>query len=131
MNLPDRARAYLTSIEQARSFDEVAAFLHPEVLQVEHPNRLVAGGKTRRLEHIRAAFEAGRKAVSTQKYEVRTLLSDGSSVALEVGWEGTLAIPLGTLKAGEVMLCDSAMFLRFDTDGRILRQDNYDCFPPF
>jgi len=131
MNLTQRARAYLTCIEQARTFDEVAAFLHPEVLQVEYPNRVVAGGKTRRLADIRAAFEAGRKAVSTQKYEVRTLLSDGSSVALEVDWEGTLAIPLGALEAGEVMRCASAMFLRFDTDGRILRQDNYDCFPPF
>jgi hypothetical protein len=125
------ARAYLACIEQARSFDELAAFLHPDVVLVEHPNRLVAEGKTRQLAEIRAAFEAGRKAVRGQRYAVRTLLTQGSTVALEADWEGTLAVPLGSLKAGDVMRCTSAMFLRFDPEGRIHRQDNDDCFPPF
>ena len=53
MDLAQRARAYLRCIEGARSFDEVAAFLHPEVVQVEHPNRLVGGGKTRVEEAVR------------------------------------------------------------------------------
>jgi hypothetical protein len=131
MNLAQRARDYLASIEQARSFDEVAAFLHPDIVQVEHPNRLVAAGKTRSFEEIRLAFEAGQKALSAQRYGIRTLVTDGTTVALEVGWEGTLAVPLGDLKAGEVMRCTSAMFLRFDAEGRIVHQDNYDCFPPF
>jgi len=131
MNHAQRARAYLACIEQARAFDELAAFLSPDIVLVEHPNRLVAGGKTRRIEDVRLAFEAGRKAVSAQRYSVRTLLADGSTVALEVDWEGTLAVPLGALKAGDVMRCASAMFLRFDDEGRIARQDNYDCFPPF
>ena len=96
------------TVAGADSFDEVAAFLHPEVLQEEYPNRLVARGKTRRLDGIRAAFEAGQNSVSTQKYEVRTLLSDGASVALEVDWEGTLAIPFGALKPGDVLRCASA-----------------------
>jgi len=128
MNLAQRTRAYLTCIEQTRSFGEVAAFLHNDTVLMEHPNRLVPGGRTRRLEDIRQAFEAGRKAVSAQRYEVRTLLSEGSTVALEVDWQGTLAVPLGALNAGETLRCASAMVLRFDDRGRILRQDNYDCF---
>ncbi|HEY1416924.1 MAG TPA: hypothetical protein VGF41_03440 [Myxococcaceae bacterium] len=64
MDLAQRARAYLACIEQARSFDALAPFLHPDVLLVEHPNRLLAQGKTRRFTDVRVAFEAGRKAVS-------------------------------------------------------------------
>jgi SnoaL-like domain len=131
MDLAQRARAYLSCVEEARSFDELAAYLNTDVVLVEHPNRLVDEGKTRRLEDIHRAFEAGRKAVRAQRYGVRTVVADASTVALEVDWEGTLAIPLGALKAGEVMRCSSAMFLRFDAEGRVLRQDNYDCFPPF
>ena len=131
MDLAQRARAYLVCIEQGRSFDELAPFLHPDVVLVEHPNRLVAEGKTRRLADARVAFEAGRKAVSAQRYGIRTVVTEEATVALQVEWEGTLAVPLGALEAGDVMRCASAMFLRFDTDGRILRQDNYDCFPPF
>jgi hypothetical protein len=131
MDLAQRARDYLRTIEEARSFDEVAAFLHPEMVLVEHPNRLVVAGKTRRLDDVRQAFESGRRAISAQKYDTRTVLRDGSTVALEVEWAGMLAVPLGVLKPGESMRCVSAMFLRFDAEGRILRQDNYDCFPPF
>ena len=82
-----RARAYLACIEQARSFDELAPFQHPEVVLVEHPNRLVAEGKTRRFSDIRLAFDAGGKAVRAQRYEVRTVAADGSTVALEVVWD--------------------------------------------
>ncbi|HZJ54011.1 MAG TPA: hypothetical protein VFD38_07720 [Myxococcaceae bacterium] len=52
-------------------------------------------------------------------------------MALEVDREGTLAVPPGDLKAGDVMRRASAMFLRFDTAGRIGRRDSDDCFPPF
>jgi ketosteroid isomerase-like protein len=131
MDFAQRARAYLAGLEQGRSFDELAPFLHPDVVLFEHPNLLVAQGKTRRLTDARVAFEAGRKAVSAQRYGVRTVVTEGTTVALEVEWEGTLSVPLGELKAGGVMRCASAMFLRFDTEGRIIRQDNYDCFSPF
>ena len=131
MNLEERARAYLTTIEEARSFDELAPFFHPDVVLVEHPNRLVEDGKTRRFQDVRAAFEAGRKAVRAQRYRVRNAVVAGTTVALEVDWEGTLAVSFGELRAGEIMRCTSAMFLRFDQEGRILRQENYDCFVPF
>jgi hypothetical protein len=111
MDLAQRSRAYLACIEQARAFEEL--------------------GKTRRFDDVRLAFEAGRKAVRSQRYGVRTVVTEGSTVALEADWEGTLAVPFGSLQAGEVMRCTSAMFLRFDAEGRIHRQDNYDCFPPF
>ena len=131
MNLEQRARAYLTSIEEARSFDELAPFFHPDIVLVEHPNRLVPEGKTRRLQHVSAAFEAGRRAVRSQRYRVRNVLVVGSNVGLEVDWEGTLAVPFGALESGDTMRCASAMFLHFDEEGRILRQENYDCFSPF
>jgi hypothetical protein len=131
VDLEQRARAYFTSIEEARSFDELAPFFHPDVVLVEHPNRLVEEGKTRRFQDVRAAFEAGRKAVRAQQYRVRNVLVAGTRLALEVDWEGTLAVPFGALEAGGTMRCASAMFLHFDAEGRILRQENYDCFAPF
>jgi len=131
LNLEQRARAYLACIEEAKAFDELASFFHPDIVLVEHPNRLVPDGKTRRLQEVRAAFEAGRKAVRAQSYRVRSVLVAGSSVALEVDWEGKLAVPFGALDAGDAMRCTSAMVLRFDEEGRILRQENYDCFAPF
>jgi hypothetical protein len=131
VDLEKRARAYLTCIEEARSFDELAPFFHPDIRLVEYPNRLVPNGKCRFFPHVAQAFESGRKAVLAQTYKVRNVIVAGSSVALEVEWEGTLAVPLGSLEAGATLSCDSAMFLHFDAEGRILRQENYDCFAPF
>lgn len=51
-------------------------------------------------------------------------------VALEVLWEGTLAIPLGSLPVGGVMRAHFGVFLTF-RDGKIVQQHNYDCFEPW
>ena len=49
---------------------------------------------------------------------------------LEVLWAGTLAIPVGSLAAGDEMRAHFAVFIEL-RDGRIYRQRNYDCFEPF
>jgi ketosteroid isomerase-like protein len=51
-------------------------------------------------------------------------------VILEVVWAGTLAIPVGSLAAGDEMRAYFAVFIAL-RDGRIYRQRNYDCFEPF
>jgi len=59
MNLERRARAYLISIEEARGFDELAPFFHPDIVLVEHPNRLVPDGKSRGFQDVRTADLSG------------------------------------------------------------------------
>jgi ketosteroid isomerase-like protein len=79
---------------------------------------------------VSEAFEKGRKIFARQTYEITNEVVNGNTVALEVLWTGTLAIPFGTLSAGNQMRCHSAMFLEF-REGKIVAQRNYDCFEPW
>ena len=76
------------------------------------------------------AFEKGRTILSHQTYEITNAVETGNTVALEVIWTGTLAIPFGALAAGSQMRCHSAIFLEF-RDRKIVAQRNYDCFEPW
>ncbi len=62
--------------------------------------------------------------------EVLRATAEGNRVALEVLWEGVLAIPLGTLSAGATMRAHAGMFLEF-REGKIISQRNRDCFERF
>ena len=134
--LLERVRAYLAAIEADTDPaagvqpDGAVAFYHEAVRQEELPNRLVPNGAVRDLAAIREAAARGRGVLRAQRYEVRTALVQGTRVALETLWVGTLAIPLGNIPAGGQMRAHFAMFLDFD-DGRIRGQRNYDCFEPF
>ena len=82
------------------------------------------------LADIKRASAQGRKSVSRQTYTVRNELASGDWVALQVDWEGALAIPVAGLAAGATMRAYFAMFLHF-RDGKIMQQSNYDCFEPW
>ena len=133
--LLERTRAYLAAIEadtdpQANARDGALVFYHPDVRQEELPYRLVPTGAVRDLAALREAAARGRGVLRAQRYEVRSALVQGTRVALETLWVGTLAIPIGTLAAGAEMRAHFAMFLDFDGD-LIRAQRNYDCFEPF
>ena len=51
-----------------------------DVVLVEHPDRLLAQGKTRRFTDVGVAFEAGRKGVSAPRYGVRTVVTEGRTL---------------------------------------------------
>ena len=65
----DVIREYFGAIERAGSFEEVAHFLSPDVVQREFPNRFVPGGATRGLKELREAAERGRAVIQSQRYE--------------------------------------------------------------
>jgi ketosteroid isomerase-like protein len=123
-------RAYLEAIAGGATGDSLAAFLHPDVEQIEFPNRLVAGGATRDLAAILAAAERGQAVVRRQSFSVAAVLAEAERAAVEARWEAELAVPVGSLAAGDMMRAHFAMFFEF-RDGRIWRQRNYDCFEPF
>lgn len=126
----DTAVRYLQALEQGAVGEALAAFFHPEVEQREYPNALYRTGQTRGLKGLLEGAEKGQKLLASQRYAVRSTLAQGDSVALEVDWTGTLAVPVAKLPAGATMQASLGMFLTFK-DGRIISQRNYDCYEPF
>jgi ketosteroid isomerase-like protein len=124
------ARRYLASIEDGTLAATYSAFFTPDFAQEEFPNRLTPGGARRDLAAVREAAERGKQVVTSQRYQVLNSVASGETVALEVQWSATLAVPVGTLPAGGEMRARFAVFLEF-RDGKIARQRNYDCFDPF
>jgi ketosteroid isomerase-like protein len=119
--------AYLRAVE-SHELDEVARWLHPEVLVTEHPNRLNPSGKHYDLEAVRAAGQRGAALMVAERYEIRHMFVDGERAAVQIAWSGTLGPSAGP-RAGQVMrahIC-SVIELR---DDKVWRQEQYDCFEP-
>jgi predicted ester cyclase len=68
--------------------------------------------------------------MKAQEYRVQRVIENGDELAVELEWEGTLAVPVMGLAAASQMKAYVAMFLSF-RDGKIGSQRNYDCYPPF
>ena len=99
-----------------------------------HPDRIsepARGGRGAARSGAAARGGGAReKGCQSQRYEIRTAIASGHTVALEVEWTATLKVPVGTLPAGGQMRAHFGVFLQF-RDGRIAEQRNYDCFEPF
>lgn len=132
----ETARRYLAAIEASTSPNadansvDASTFFTRDVIQEELPNRFVPSGARRDLTALRDAAERGKRVLRGQRYEVRRSYAIDDTVILEVFWVGVLAVPVGTLAAGDEMKAHFAVFLEF-RDGLIHRQRNYDCFEPF
>src|SRR5262249_44427388 len=126
----DIAKSYLSAIEGGAVGDELAAFFSPDVVQEEFPNRLVPHGAGRDPAALLEGAVRGKQILQKQRYEVLNAVESGQTVALEVQWTGTLAIPLGSLFPGGEMRARFAVFIEFRGD-KIVRQRNYDCFDPW
>ncbi len=124
------AREYLTAIENGATGDALGRFFAPEALHREFPNLLNPKGSINGLGEILNASERGQQAVANQRFEIRNAVSEGERVALEVFWTGRLKKILGTLPVGGEMTAHFAVFLEF-RDGKIVAQNNYDCFDEF
>lgn len=125
----EQARRYLKAIENGDAAYIISVF-SPEAVIEQLPNRIYPNGLSADVSQVAEAFEKGRKIFARQTYEITNEVITEDTVALEVLWTGTLAIPFGTLAAGSQMRCHSAMFLEF-RDGKIKAQRNYDCFEPW
>ena len=129
-NIETIARDFILALENRVSVEEILSFYHPEIEQTEYPNTLTRNKAVRKLEDIKIAFEKGGKVLQKEKYEILNLFSFGNTVFVEAIWTGTLAIPIGNLKAGEAMIANFAQVFEFKDD-KIYKQRNYDCFEPF
>lgn len=127
MSRADIVRAYLKAIEDR---GDSLAFFTEDAVQEEFPNALVPAGARRTMAELREANARGRDVMTSETYEIVTLVEAGDVVACEVLWRGVLAVPLKTLKPGDAMKARFAVFFEFRGD-KIRRQRNYDCFEPF
>ena len=123
-------KRYLAALEGGATGDALAAFYTDDVMQDEFPNRLLANGARRDLAALLQGAERGQKVMRAQRFELLNAVESGDTVALELRWTGTLAVPIGAIPAGGEMRARFAQFIEFRGD-RIARQRNYDCFDPF
>lgn len=121
---------FVRAVEAGAFGDDLDRFYHPDIVHIEYPNALTSVITTRNLTSLKEASIKGRQIVSQQAYDIKKTCTGTNSVTLEVYWTGTLAVPIGTLKAGDKMEAYFAQFFEFK-DGKIYRQRNYDCFMPF
>lgn len=120
-------RRYLAALERGEAGDALARFFTDDAIQVEFPNRLNPNGQQSDLATILARSLQGKHVLTSQRYEIVSEVAQGSRVAVEARWSGTLAIMLGSLAPGSELKASFAMFFEL-RDGRIARQHNYDCF---
>lgn len=123
------ARALFAAIERG----DRAALLNlyaENAVQVEHPNRLKPNGDRRAPAKMAEDLARGKQMLREEHYELIEATAAGDRVALRVRWTGVLAVPVGALRPGDEMVCESGIFLSFEGD-RIAEQHNYDCFEDF
>jgi ketosteroid isomerase-like protein len=124
------ARRYLEALENGAEGSALAEFFTNDAVQEEFPNRLQPIGAHRDLTGILDAAKRGKKTLRAQKFDVLDSIVDGDRVALEIFWSGYLAVPVDTLSADSEMRAHLSVWLEF-RDGKICRQNNYDCFDPW
>src|SRR5437868_3255674 len=100
MSRADIVRAYLKDIEARK--DSLAYFTE-DAVQEEFPNALVPAGARRTIEDLRAANARGRNVLTSETYEIVSLVEAGDVVACEVLWRGVLGVPLRSLSPGDAM----------------------------
>src|SRR5262245_42398900 len=102
-----RVLSYLRAVERG-ALTELSDFFHPDVVQREYPNRLVPTGATRGFAELLEAAQRGQRAVTAQRYEVRSIVGDGDVVAAEISWSAILKVPLGKIPAGGTLQAEIA-----------------------
>ena len=107
--------------------EEIAALLHPAARFVEHPNLVNPHGQDRGLEEARAALDRSRSLLAHAVFDVHGHVADGDRVVTRATWTGTLAMDAGPLAAGTTLRAECSIHFAF-RDGRIVQQENFDCY---
>ncbi|MGB3339444.1 MAG: nuclear transport factor 2 family protein [Devosia sp.] len=121
-------------IEAVTRFDDgaVGSLLHPDMHFHELPNRIRPAGGVDDLSVVMAGLRRAKegKVLTAQRYIIGDVIEAGDRVVMEARWEGDLAIPVGKLAMGNIMVAHLCMVFRLK-DGRIIEQRNYDCYEDF
>ena len=126
----EHAIDWVRAIESGATGDALSQFVTPDVIHEEMPNRVFPNGGRSDLTRMREGAERGKALMRKQRYDILSTIASGNSVAMQLDWVGELAVPVGTLKAGDEMRAHVAIFIEF-RDGKICRQRDYGCYEPF
>ena len=121
------AKRYIAALSSGAGPEETTAFLAPDVVQEEFPNRLLPNGARRNLDDLKQARARGKALLSAERFDLLGAVASGDRVALELAWSGTVRAEAGPFKAGQELRARFAIFLDF-RDGQIVHMRNYDCF---
>ena len=123
---------YFAAVESGAVGDDLAVYLHPDLVQVEYPNSVVPKGATRSRQDVLDCAVRGQAVITNQKFTVSSIFAQGDKVAVECVWTGTLKIAIAAWKmeAGQTMKAFVATTIEIK-DGQVYRQANYDCYEPF
>jgi ketosteroid isomerase-like protein len=109
--------------------DALTALIDPEFRVVEHPNLVAPTGRRRDAAATRAARAHVGTLLARHRFDVHEHIVAGDRVVTRTAWTGTLAIDAGHWPAGTELRAECCMVFTV-RDGRILRQDTYDCYEP-
>lgn len=127
----DRLKAGLALFAAIERGDTAALLARyaENAVQIKHPNQLKQkdiGGRRRWPKRSGGASRCfAKNATRCWRRPGRATAWHHRSNGL-----GALAVPVGTLKPGDQMVCESGVFMRFSGD-RMVEQHNYDCFGEF
>jgi ketosteroid isomerase-like protein len=126
----EHAIAWVRAIESGATGDVLSQFVTPDMIHEDMPNRVFPNGSRYDLAGMREGAERGKALMRKQRYDILSTIASGSTVVIQLDWAAELAVPLGTLKAGDEMRAHVAIFMEF-RDGKICRQRDYGCYEPF
>ena len=109
--------------------DALAALLHPNARFVEHPNLVAPSGRKRDAAAARAAREHSRALLADHRFDVREHIVADDRVVTRATWIGTLGRDAGAITAGTELRAECCMVFTV-RDGRIVDQENFDCYAP-
>jgi ketosteroid isomerase-like protein len=108
---------------------QIEALLDPDVRFLERPNLVSPRGSERDRAQMLTSVEAGRRLLRDQRFEVIDHLVDGDRVTSRVVWTGTIAVDAPPYAAESELRAHSSMHFT-PREGRIIHQENFDCFEP-
>jgi ketosteroid isomerase-like protein len=108
---------------------DVAAFVHPDARFVEHPNSVAPCGRRRDADAALAALGHSRRLMREHRFDVQDHMVAGDRVVTRAQWSGVLAIDAGDVPAGTELRADCCIVFTV-RDGRVVEQQNYDCYHP-
>jgi ketosteroid isomerase-like protein len=109
--------------------EDLLAVLHPDVRITEHPNAINPSGQVRDRDASVAGFEAGKRLLSKQAFDIHEVLAAGDRVAVKATWHGTIGITAGPFQAGAELTAHIASLLTVQ-DGLIREHETFDCYEP-
>lgn len=108
--------------------DELRALVDPEARFVEHPSSINPEGSQRDRHAMLGGLMVARGLLAWQRYDQREHDQLGPDrVATRARWQGQLLMDVGSLRRGQVVTAHVALFVTL-RDGRIVHQENFDCY---